>query len=79
MKIFHGDPHEAYILILPEIGRALQAGAALSKGTSLNKDPEKHALTFFHETRTFAHSTQAIANGPLNGVLLTEVYQRILS
>lgn len=72
VKIFRGDPHEAYALIPPEIGRAPQTGTALSNGTSLTKDPERHALTFFHETRTFAHGMQAIRNGPPDGVLLTK-------
>lgn len=55
VKLSHGDPNESYVLIPPEIGYALQAGSVPSNGMSLREDPEKHALTFFHETKTFAH------------------------
>lgn len=55
VKIFHGDHHEAYVVIPPEIGHALQAGPLLTNNMSKHQDPERHALTFFHETKTFAH------------------------
>ena len=58
VKLIHGDPNESYILIPPEIGYALHAGSVPSNGTSLVDDPKKHALTFFHETKTFAHGKQ---------------------
>jgi hypothetical protein len=58
VKLIHGDPNESYVLIPPEIGYALQAGSVPSNGIPLVDDPEKHALTFYHATNTFANGKQ---------------------
>jgi len=77
VKLIHGDPNESYILIPPEIGYALQAGSVPSNGIFLGKDPEKHALTFFHRTRTFAHGKQPSTDF-LSIVLLTQTSENPL-
>ncbi len=72
VKIFHGDDHEAYVVIPPEIGYALQAGSLLTNNMSRYQDPERHALTFFHETKSFAHGMQPFRDCLLENVSLTE-------
>ena len=48
-----GNPGEAYVLIPPEIGYALQA----SGPPALNQRPDRLTLRFFHDTQHFALGT----------------------
>lgn len=50
-----GDPQEAYVMIPPEVGRALQAGGFLSNSSAPTHISDRYALTFFHDTQHFAH------------------------
>ena len=56
-----GDPGEAYVMIPPKVGRALQAGNLLTNGSVLTNGSAKSALSYFHDTQHFAHGKLAIA------------------
>lgn len=55
LKIFIGDPHEAYIVFATDVGFAMKSAIAKQTGVRLASDPEKVPLTFFHDSRHFAH------------------------
>ena len=56
MPVRVGDPEEAYVMIPPEVGRALQAGSSFFSNTSApaHGSDGRYALTFFHDTQHFA-------------------------
>ncbi|KAJ5577509.1 uncharacterized protein N7459_006473 [Penicillium hispanicum] len=53
VPVIIGDPGETYVLIDPEIGRALRAGILLSDSTLATSVEDRCRLTFFHESRHF--------------------------
>ena len=50
-----GDPGEFYVLVTPDVGRALQRKDSLSENFTPSKESAKSAMRFFHDTQHFAH------------------------
>ncbi|MCJ1361122.1 hypothetical protein MMC16_000219, partial [Acarospora aff. strigata] len=50
-----GDAHEAYAMLPTEIGHAFRDGIFSNGALSPPRDPELCPLTFYHDTRHFAH------------------------
>lgn len=57
VKLIHGNYNESYILIPQNIGYALQA--SIAGGNTMKRRCDQHSLTYFHETKTFAHGKQS--------------------
>ncbi|KND88058.1 hypothetical protein TOPH_07252 [Tolypocladium ophioglossoides CBS 100239] len=55
LDIFIGDPHQTYITFGKDVGFAMNSTIVKQTGMCLASDPEKVPLTFFHDTRHFAH------------------------
>lgn len=57
-----GEPHEAYVIIPVEVGRAFQAVAAIHQrlGFGVRNSDIKRPLWFFHETKHFAHGIEGL-------------------
>ena len=53
--VWLGKPEEAYVMLPPETSHDLQAGSLLTGGCSLTKDLKTYPLSFYHDTRHFAH------------------------
>ncbi len=59
-----GEPHEAYVMIPVEVGRAFQAVAAThqSPGFGVCNSEIKRPLWFFHETKHFAYGIEGLGS-----------------
>lgn len=55
VSIRTGDLGEAYVMIPPKVGRALQAGSLLTNDSALTNGSAKSALSYFHDTQHFTH------------------------
>jgi hypothetical protein len=55
-----GEPHEAYVMVRPEIGREFQAANPTAVTTITPNLSAKVPLCFFHDTQHFAYGTVPI-------------------
>ncbi|KAF4120004.1 hypothetical protein GMORB2_3415 [Geosmithia morbida] len=59
--IYVGDPHEAYVSIMPDLGEAIRACVARQKDMGLagQQDAKTLPMIFDHATRSFYHASEA--------------------
>jgi hypothetical protein len=79
--IIIGEPHEAYVMIPVEVGRAFQAVAAThqSPGFRVRHSEIKRPLWFFHETKHFAHGIEGLYSLRKSLLMLPVLQSRILA
>lgn len=73
-SIIVGNPEETYVLIPPEVGRALQAGSLRHNPSAYIGAEHKCKLTFFHDSQHFGFGELSIlfSLSPPNFVLFLE-------
>ncbi|EGX92886.1 hypothetical protein CCM_04258 [Cordyceps militaris CM01] len=79
IDIFIGDPGQAFVIFSKDVGFAMKVAITQQSGMSLVSDPERVPLTFFHESRHFAHNMCSAVPTVIKPTVLLDVapYPRI--